>query len=303
MIFKELGQTGEKIPVLGIGTWKIGIDPERDVKSIKSALDLGMRFIDTAEMYHTEEIVGRVIRSEKGVFVATKVSPHHFHYADVINSCDESLKRLGIKTIDLYMLHWPNPNVPIAETMKAMEQLVKEGKIRHIGVSNFSVQEIREAQGVMKSNEIVSNEVEYSIFCRDIEGDGVLQFCRKEKITVIAYSPLAMGRLFDKGTNAYQILGAIAKRNKKSISQIALNWVISKQGVVAIPKAGDPAHTAENAGACDFKLSDADYKKLGSIENNYNPVSSNINPFTKRSSALWSGLMDKRENLRSKLKI
>lgn len=302
MLFKELGCTGEKIPALGIGTWKMGADPETDIRSIRTALDLGMRFIDTAEMYHCEEVVGKAIESENGVFIATKVSPHHFHYSDVINSCNGSLKRLGIKTIDLYMLHWPNPNIPIAETMKAMEQLVKDGKIRYIGVSNFSTREIKEAQEAMKSNEIVSNEVEYSLFCRNIE-DEILPFCKKEKITVIAYSPLARGRILDMQTKAFKILDSVAKRNKKSISQIALNWAISKPGVVAIPKAGDPAHSAENAGACDFRLSNADRNALESIETDYNPVSSRLNGFTKRSSSLWSGLMDKREKLRSKWKI
>ena len=154
-----------------------------------------MRFVDTAEMYGTEETVGKAIKGMEDVFVATKVSPDHFHYSDVLKACDASLKRLGIKQIDLYQLHWPNTNIEIKETMEAMEKLVDNGKIRYIGVSNFSIDEMTEAEESMKRYEIASNQVEYSIISRDIE-DGLLEFCNEVKATVISYSPFASGRLF-----------------------------------------------------------------------------------------------------------
>ncbi len=297
MISKQLGKTGITVPAIGIGTWKLGINPEDEIKAIKDGISHGMTLIDTAEMYHTETIVGQAIRSEKGVFVATKVSPNHFGYEDVISACNRSLQNLGIKTIDLYQLHWPNPNIPIAQTMRAMEQLVKEGKIRHIGVCNFDVDELKEAQEATKSNEIVSNQVEYSVFARDIE-EGVLQYCNKQKITIIAYSPLARGELYNEGTDAFDILGKIAKRHKRTISQVALNWLISKPYVIAIPKAASHQHMVENANSCDFKLSKEDLDDIDSIKTNFRPVSSRLNKFTKSTSSVWANLMDKSENFR-----
>ena len=143
---KYLGNTKEKIPEVGIGTWKLGVNPEKEINALRAGIDAGMRFIDTAEMYGTEWVVARAIKNEEEVFLATKVSPSHFSYNDVIKACDRSLKSLGARQIGLYQLHWPNHSVPIRETMRAMEALVDAGKIRHIGVSNFTVKEFQEAQ-------------------------------------------------------------------------------------------------------------------------------------------------------------
>lgn len=270
MEFKYLGRTREKIPVLGLGTWRIGggwysADYSKDreaVEALKLGLKLGMRFIDTAEGYgkgHAEELVGEAIRNER-VFIATKVSPEHFKYEDIIKSCEASLKRLKVKQIDLYQLHWPNPNVPIEETMRAMEKLVEEGKIRYIGVSNFSVEEMKEAQEALKKYEIASNQVEYSLLSRDVEKD-VLPFCQKEKITLIAYSPLAQGKIF-KYAKPFE---RICKKYGKTISQVALNWLIRKKQVVAIPKAINPDHVKENFGAIGWKMKESDIKKLEAL--------------------------------------
>lgn len=188
MEYRELGKTGERISCVGMGTWKLGYNPDAEIAALREGISLGINFIDTAKMYHSEGAVGMAIKGED-VFIATKVSPDHFAYDDVIKACNRSLKELGIKAIDLYQLHWPNPNIPIKETMRAMEHLAKLGKIRHIGVSNFSVEEMIEAQDALKSEEIVSNQVEYSPFVREIV-DHLGDFCREEKITMIAYSPL-----------------------------------------------------------------------------------------------------------------
>jgi aryl-alcohol dehydrogenase-like predicted oxidoreductase len=157
MQFKPLGGTHESIPVVGLGTWGIGgefgPDPSRDeagIEALQLGLDLDMKFIDTAEMYgagHSEEVVARALEGRRDrVFVASKVSPRHFAYDDVLDAARRSLKRLGLKQMDLYQLHWPNPKIPVAETMQAMEKLVKEGLTRYIGVSNFSVEQMKEAQ-------------------------------------------------------------------------------------------------------------------------------------------------------------
>jgi len=260
MEFKELGRTGEKIPVLGIGTWKMGLNPKQEIGALRFGISHGIRFIDTAEIYGTEHIVAEAIKDEKDVFIATKVSPHHFSYENVIKACDNSLKILGVKQIDLYQLHWPNPIIPIKETMRAMEKLVDDGKIRYIGISNFSVEQTKEAQDALKKHEIVSNQVEYSLLVRDIEKD-LLPFCEKEKITIIAYSPFARGHLFHH-RKAVEALQVIADKYKKSVASVALKFLISREPVVAIPKASDKRHVEEIAEAVGWKLKKEDLKEL-----------------------------------------
>jgi len=204
LILKELVSTGERIRVVGMGTYGIGgrTAPDRPlnteaVTALKLGFSLGMRFVDTAEMYgagHSEELVGQAVRgSHSEMFVATKVSPEHFDYEGVLRAADRSLKRLGIKCIDLYQLHWPSSSIPIRETMRAMERLQSEGKIRHVGVSNFSVEQIVEAQKALSKGQVVSNQVEYNLISRGIERD-LLGYCERSKITVIAYTPLGRGR-------------------------------------------------------------------------------------------------------------
>ena len=195
-----LGRTRERIPVIGMGTWAMGNNTgekhQEEVEALEKGIELGMRFIDTAEAYgggRSETLVGRAIREVRDqVFLATKVSPEHFGYDDVMRSCEASIERLGVKYIDLYQLHWPNPRIPIQETMRAMDDLVSQGKVRYIGVSNFSVEQTAEAQESLPRSEIVSNQVRYSPSSREIESE-LLPFCEKEKITVIAYSPLDRG--------------------------------------------------------------------------------------------------------------
>ena len=194
-------------------------------------------------------MVGEAINGMENVFVATKVSPHNFRYGDVIRACDFSLSKLRVKQIDLYQLHWPNHSIPIAETMRAMEQLKKDGKIRHIGVSNFDVKELEEAQYALKNDEIVSNQVEYSILVRNVEHD-LTGYCKKNKVTVIAYSPLARGAIFSKKYEPLRaVLAKIGENHEKSVAQVALNWLVSKENVIAIPKASDKRHATENAEA------------------------------------------------------
>jgi diketogulonate reductase-like aldo/keto reductase len=273
MEFKELGKSGTKIPVLGLGTWGIGGLSSRhfggdddDVRALKLGFDLDMRFIDTAEVYgggHSEEVVAKAVKSQReSVFIATKVSPENLRYDDVIRSCQSSLKRLETSFIDLYQVHWPNTSIPITETMKAMEHLVAEGKIRHIGVSNFSVQQTREAQEALSKSTLASNQVEHSLVDRSIEGD-LLPYAEKEHITVIAYSPIARGQISKGGRGErWQVLDEIASKYSKTRTQVALNWLIAKKPVVAIPKAASLNHVRENAGAAGWQMSQADQEAL-----------------------------------------
>ena len=262
--YVELGKTRERISEIGLGTWKMGRDEAGEIGALRAGMKAGVSLIDTAEMYGTEELVGHAIRGGYDAFVTTKVTPTHFRYEQVLKACHASLKRLHMKSIDLYQLHWPNPGIPIAETMEAMEKLVAEGKIRHIGVSNFSLAELEEAQAAMKRNEIVSNQVEYSIFVRDVE-KGLLQYCRKEHISVIAYSPLARGRLFMKSnTKLHQALAGIGRARGKTATQVALNWLMTK-GAVPIPKASDKDHVLELVGSCGWNLSQKEMAAVDSF--------------------------------------
>ncbi len=276
---KTLGKTGEKIPELGIGTWKMGGSPESETEAIRKAISLGMGFVDTAEMYGNERLVGEALEGQNDLFLATKVSPHHFRHDDLIRACKESLSKLGVKAIDLYQLHWPNRTIKIAETMSAMEELVDMGLIRHIGVSNFSVEETKAAQESMKKYEIVSNQVEYSLLVRDIEHD-LMDYCAKEKITIIAYSPVARGAIFN---SSQPILGeaidAIGRKYGKTKAQVALNWVVSHGNVVAIPKTSSPQRVEENMGASGWNMSAEEKKMLGDAAIGKKSTADSIKPF------------------------
>ena len=262
MRYVRLGKTGEDVPVIGMGTWKLGNDERKEAEVLKIGVRLGMRLIDTAEAYGTEPLVSKAIKGESGIFIATKVWPTHLRYNDVIMACNASLKKLGVNCIDLYQIHWPNAKVPIKETMRAMERLVDEGKIRYIGVSNFSVTELEEAQATLKGTEIASNQVEYNLLTRNIERN-LLKYCGKEKITVIAYSPLARGLLFEKRySELLDLLASIGRKRGKSAAQVALNWLISKGNVIAIPKASTKKHARENAGAGNFSLGKSEVKAI-----------------------------------------
>src|SRR6266705_6356437 len=272
MQFRPLGCTRESIPIAGLGTWGIGgemsPDPSRDdasIQALKLGLDLEMKLIDTAEMYgagHSEEVVARSLEGRRdGVFVASKVSPRHFAYDDVLAAANRSLRRLGLRQMDLYQLHWPNPNIPISETMKAMEKLVNDGLIRHIGVSNFSVDQMKEAQQSLSHEKIVSNQVEFSLIDRSVEAR-ILPYFQKEGLTLIAYSPLGQGKIPRGRGSSFKVLDEIAGKLGKSRNQVALNWVLQYDSVVAIPKAADADHVKENAEVAEWKLDSEDYQRL-----------------------------------------
>jgi len=277
--YKQLGKTGEKIAAVGLGTWRLGGSQSPDyahdleiVETIRYAVELGMNHIDTAEMYasgHAEELVGRAIKvfPRDEVFIATKVWYTNLRYDDVLQACERSLKRLGVKYVDLYMIHWPNEKIPLSETMKAMEKLYKDGKIRYIGVSNFSTRLVEEAQSNLSTTEIAANQVEYGLHNRSIEAD-LLPYCERNGITVTAYSPLGQGRIameLKAKTKRTETLWEIANRYGKTPIQVALNWVIWRENVITIPKASRREHLEENAGACGWRLIPRDYQLLSDV--------------------------------------
>lgn len=261
MNYKELATTGVHLPELALGTWKYG----GGIEPLLAGISLGATFIDTAESYGTEEMVGTAIKGIRSqIFLATKVSPRHFRREEVIRAADSSLRRLNTDYIDLYQLHWPNHTVPIAETMAAMEELVTMGKVRFIGLSNFSVREIGRAQACLSKNRIVSNQVRYSLVERTIEG-GVLQYCEANGISILAFSPLASGLENIRRYDRKDVLGATADETGKSRAQVALNWCTYRSSVNAIFKADKVEHIRENCGASGWRLRSNQFDALNRI--------------------------------------
>lgn len=270
MEYKELGRTGEKIPALGMGTWGMGGHFERDehyddreIGALKSGMEMGLTVIDTAEIYgagHAEELVGEAIKGQREeVFLITKVWPSHYTYDDVLKAMRGSLSRLQTTYVDLYLLHWPSSSVPIGETMRAMEHLVDEGRTRYIGVSNFTELELKEAMNALFKYEIVANEIRYNILIRSAEKNPI-PFCTREGITVISYRPIERGSILTG--YARGVLEEVGKKYGKTPVQVALNWLISKPGTVAIPKASKIEHLREIVGSLNWKLSSDDLKFL-----------------------------------------
>ncbi|HXY06906.1 MAG TPA: aldo/keto reductase [Terriglobales bacterium] len=258
MDHRSLGKNDATLPAIGLGTWQYN----GGIKPLQTGIALGACFMDTAESYGTEEVVGRALQGiRKSIFLATKVSPRHFRRADVIAAADASLKRLNTDYVDLYQLHWPNYTVPIEETMGAMEELVDSGKVRFIGVSNFFVRDLERARKAMGKRKIVSNQVRYNLIDRTVEYD-LLEYCRQHDITVIAHSPLATGLESIEAKDPERVINKIAKNRGKTAAQIALNWCISKNGIVTIPKANSVEHVRENCAASDFRLSPEELRLL-----------------------------------------
>ena len=249
MEHKQLGDSDFLVPEIGLGVaaYRGGPAP------LRKGVSLGAVLIDTAESYGTEGAVGEAIKGIRDeVFLATKVSPAHFRYDDVIDAADASLRRLGTDRIDLYQLHSHSSDVPIAETMGAMDRLVEQGKVRFIGVSNFSVAQMKEAQAAA-TNKIVSNQVRYSLVQRTIEEE-LLPYCQEHDVTIIAYSPLAIGLEKLRAGLMGGALADVARDAGKTEAQVALNWCTSKGNVIAIPKSDSVVRTEENCMASGWRL-------------------------------------------------
>jgi diketogulonate reductase-like aldo/keto reductase len=247
---KPFSKTGHSIAEVGLGTWNYsgGIEP------LRAGFEAGALFVDTAESYGSEPVVGQsLVGVRDRVFVATKVSPVHFRAVDLLKAADASLQRLRVRHIDLYQLHERNSSIPIEETMGAMEQLVDAGKVRFIGVSNFSVAQMRKAQAALRRHPLVSNQLRYNLADRTIE-TGLLDYCQQQGVTVIAYSPLAreLQRIHD--CDPQGLLPKIAAGLNKTVPQVILNWCLCKDGVVVIPKGSSAKHVLENCGASGWRL-------------------------------------------------
>jgi len=268
------GRSGVKVSAVGMGTYydpawivlsRLGILRSRRLKvqALRLGLENGINLIDTAEIYGSEPIVAEAIRgfNRDELFIATKVWPTHLKYNSVIKAARNSARRLGVRYIDLYQVHFPNRRVPITETMRAMEQLVDEGLIRFIGLSNFNLNQVIEAQGALKKYEVVSLQMPYSLIDRRIEAD-IIPYAKRENLAILCYYPLGHGRLIREFPRD---LVEMVSRNHgpRTPAQIALNWIITKhENAFPIPRASNPMHVRENLGAVGWRLSDEEIKAI-----------------------------------------
>jgi diketogulonate reductase-like aldo/keto reductase len=254
--------SGKDIPALGMGTWMIGDDPasrDEEIATLRLGLDLGLRLIDTAEMYgegRAEELIGQAIAGRRDdVFLVSKVYPHNATRKGAIAACERSLRRLGTDRLDLYLLHWRG-NVPLAETLEAFETLRRAGKIGSYGVSNLDLADMRELRSLPGGDQVQTNQVLYNLSRRGIEWD-LLPWLREHRIPVMAYSPVEQGRLLRD-----RKLVDFARRHGMTAAQAALAWLLSHEDMIVIPKTGSRERLGENAGAASLWLSESQLAEL-----------------------------------------
>lgn len=261
MTDKQVVFAGEAIlPAIGQGTWYMGENPghrRAEVSSLRAGVDLGLTLIDTAEMYAdggAEEVVGEALSGlRERVFLVSKVYPWNAGGQKAIAACEASLRRLKTDYLDLYLLHWSG-NFSFAETVGAMETLIAQGKIRHWGVSNLDLNDMQALWQVPGGKRCATNQVLYHLASRGIEYD-LLPWCQQHQLPVMAYSPLAQAGRLRSGLLNHPVVNEIARAHSASAAQILLAWVISHQGVMAIPKAASVEHVQQNAAALSITLS------------------------------------------------
>ncbi len=255
---------GERIPVLGIGTWNMGERRQAragEIAALQVAVDLGMTVVDTAEMYGNgaaEELIAEALgHRRKEIFLVSKVLPQHASKRGTISACEASLRRLATDRLDMYLLHWRG-SVPFADTLEAFNTLTRDGKIRHWGVSNLDTDDMEELEALTVRDRTLAatNQVLYNLTRRGIEFD-LLPWCETRGIPIMAYSPLEQGRM-----ERHKALRAIGERVNATPSQVALAWVLRQPGVMTIPKAGRVEHVRENHGALSLQLASEDLAEL-----------------------------------------
>ncbi|MCC6458210.1 MAG: aldo/keto reductase [Caldilineaceae bacterium] len=261
---------GTSLPVLGLGTWSYGggntPDYSRDAESIatmRTIIGMGYTHLDTAESYgknHCEEIVGQAIKAfdRSDIFITTKVAPEHLRALDVIKAAEGSLRRLDVDAIDLYLIHWPNKDIPLNETFAGLNKLLGDGRVKRVGLSNFSVEQMRESMRLC-DGPIITNQVKYNLLHREPENNGVLDFCQQEGIVLTAYSPLKSDVM------DHPVVKRIAAAHNATPAQVAIQWLVRQPLVITIPKSSDIDHAKENLGALDVALTEAEVAELDAI--------------------------------------
>ena len=260
MLTHAFGSTGTAVPVIGQGTWQMNSE---GLAALRLGIELGMTHIDTAELYTgAEQVVADVLGpNRKKIFLVSKVVPSNASYKGTIRACEASLKRLRTDYLDVYLLHWWAGVYPIEDTMRAMEELAAAGKIRHIGVSNLDIPQLRHAQKALSREKIVCNQVLYHLRSRGIE-NRLIGYCESQNIAVVGYSPFGQGNFPPPGSKQGKALDTIATKHGKTPRQVALNFLTRRKSLFAIPKSGDVDHVRENAGGAGWKLDQQDLKLI-----------------------------------------
>lgn len=265
---------GNKIPALGLGTWQL--TGRKCVQAVKTALKLGYRHIDTAELYENQAEIGEAIKDfdRRKLFLTSKVWFNNLRYDDVLASCEKTLKELKTNYLDLFLIHWPNRQIPLKETLDAFKELLNDGRVESVGVSNFTIHHLKDALKIAKAKAvsvpITVNQVEFHPRFYQKE---LLEFCKKNKIVVTAYSPLGRGALLEDKT-----LKEIAARRGKTPAQVCLRWALEK-GAVVIPKASSEEHLKENLRVFGWRLSKQDAEKIDSLNKNERIIAPNFSDF------------------------
>jgi 2,5-diketo-D-gluconate reductase B len=258
MSIPTLSAHGAAMPVIGLGTSGMG---DVRAETIATALKLGYRHIDTAWKYGTERQVGEGMRASgvprTDIFLCTKVSHEYLHAGDFARSVDESLETLGVDYVDLLLVHWPNLEIPLGETMTALAKAKRDGLTRHVGVANFNVALLDQAIALCPEP-LVTLQAEYHPY---LDQTTLLNACRTRGLIYTAYCPLGRGRLFKE-----PVLAEIARQKGKTIAQVALRWLVQKEIVAPIPRSSNPARLAENIAVFDFSLSDEEMKRIDALK-------------------------------------
>ena len=260
MTEKPFGPAGVCVSAIGQGTWDIpeaGARREQAIAALRYGLELGMTHVDSAEMYgagRVEEIVGEAIAGipRERLFLTSKVLPGNATYDGTIAACERSLARMGVDYLDLYLLHWPSSHA-LDETMGALEALVRQGKTRFIGVSNFDVDELRQARSHLSTVPLACDQVLYHLKERGVEKH-LIPYCREQNIAVVGYTPFGRGRFPRKESEPGGVIGRIAEKRTKTPRQVILNFLTREPNLFAIPKASRIEHVRENAGAVGWQL-------------------------------------------------
>ena len=262
---RPLGPTGRPVPVIGQGTWQMENDDRASaIAALRRGLDLGMTHIDTAEMYGSgavEELVAEAIAGRRDeVFLVSKVLPGNASRRGTVAACERTLARLKTDWLDAYLLHWPGPHA-LEDTIAAFEQLQGDGKILSWGVSNFDVPDLDAARSLAGVGRLACNQVLYHLGQRAIE-HGVLPWCEQHGVAVVAYSPFGSGRFPGRRTAGRRVLEEIAAAHHATARQVALRFLVRRPLLFAIPKAASPEHAADNAGAGELTLTEAELARL-----------------------------------------
>jgi 2,5-diketo-D-gluconate reductase B len=248
---------GARIPLIGLGTWDLR--GRTCARMVEQALQLGYRHIDTAELYDNEREVGEGLRASgierDEVFVTTKVWPSHFSARELERAAKESLSRLRLIDVDLLLLHWPNPRIPLRETLGALCKVKRMGLARHIGVSNFTVALVEEAVA-LADEPLVCNQIEVHPF---IDQSKVIAACRRHGLAIVAYSPVARG-----GVARDKVLARIAAAHGKSAAQVSLRFLVQR-GIAVIPRTSRPQRLSENLAIFDFELTATEMAEIGRL--------------------------------------